>query len=346
MEEHRIPVYFVGGTSMGGLVGGMYSMGMTPAEIEKLVAGIDWDSALGRQISYQDLSYRRKQDRRDFQNSLEFGMRNGFRAPGGLNSGQEITFLLNRNVLPYSDLKSFDDLPIPFRCVAVELNTGEAHVFDHGPLAEALRATMSLPAIFTPVRQGDRVYSDGGLLDNLPVDVVKKMGADIVIGIHLDALPEAADQQSLFSVMGRSVSLVIAANELRSMQQADVLVAVDLKGFSSSEYKRGEEILKRGYEAAARKGPILSTFALTEDEWRRHIEQRQARKRLSVPVPLVVEVSGVNGELKRDWHRHCQPTQVSRSTFRSSRRIFSRSRESVDTPASATGCSQPNPRRR
>ena len=110
MEEHRIPVYFVGGTSMGGLVGGMYSMGMTPAEIEKLVAGIDWDSALGRQISYQDLSYRRKQDRRDFQNSLEFGLRKGFRAPGGLNSGQEITFLLNRNVLPYSDLKSFDDV--------------------------------------------------------------------------------------------------------------------------------------------------------------------------------------------------------------------------------------------
>jgi NTE family protein len=176
LQEHRIPVDYVGGTSMGGLVGGFYAIGMNPPELQKVVSTIDWNAVLGTQIAYRDLVYRRKQDRREFQNSLEFGLKGGLNPPPGLNSGQEITFLLDRNTLPYSSLASFDELPIPFRCVAADLTTGKPHVFDSGPLGQALRATMSLPAIFTPVKVGDSVYADGGLLDNLPVDVVKKMG--------------------------------------------------------------------------------------------------------------------------------------------------------------------------
>src|SRR5688572_10653240 len=126
MEEHRIPVDYMAGTSMGGLVGGMYSTGMTPAELEKMVLGINWERVLGEQISYRDLIYRRKQDRHDFQNGLEFGLKGGFSVPGGLNSGQEITLLLDRHALPYSGLKSLNELPIPFRCVAADLNTGKA----------------------------------------------------------------------------------------------------------------------------------------------------------------------------------------------------------------------------
>jgi NTE family protein len=137
MEEHRIPVDYVGGTSMGGLVGGFYAVGMNPAELEKVVSTIDWNAVLGTQIAYRDLVYRRKQDRRAFQNSLEFGLRGGsLNPPAGLNSGQEITFLLDRNTLPYSSLASFDELPIPFRCVAADLTTGKPHVFDSGPWAK------------------------------------------------------------------------------------------------------------------------------------------------------------------------------------------------------------------
>ena len=117
-----------------------------------------------------------------YPNYLELGLKHGLSFPGGLNSGQQVQYILDSAALPYSNIKSFDDLPIPFRCVATEMNNGTAHVFDNGSLAVALRSTMSLPGIFEPVTTPDgKVYVDGGLLDNLPVDVVKKMGADVVI---------------------------------------------------------------------------------------------------------------------------------------------------------------------
>jgi NTE family protein len=301
MEEHRIPIDFVAGTSMGGLVGGMYATGMTPAELEKVVLGIDWEAALGEQIAYRDLIFRRKQDRREFQNSLQFGLKNGFTAPGGLNSGQAITFLFDRHALAYSDLKSFDELPIPFRCVAADLKTGKAHVFEHGPLGFALRATMSLPAVFTPVPSDETLYVDGGLLNNLPVDVVKQMGAGMAIAVYLNTpASEKSASVSMFSVMGRSIGLMIAANELRNMEMADLVLSVDLKGFTASDYSRGPQIIQRGYEAAVRKSAVLSRFALSEDVWHTYLERRYARKIKPALDPTALQITGVKGALKTD----------------------------------------------
>jgi NTE family protein len=125
LEEHHIPVDYVAGTSMGGLVGGMYAAGLRPAEIRKLISSINWDEVLRGKAPYEDLPYRRKEDRQAFPNDLEFGLRHGFTIPSGLNFGQQITFILDRVTLPYSTLKSFDDLPIPFRCVATDLVSGK-----------------------------------------------------------------------------------------------------------------------------------------------------------------------------------------------------------------------------
>lgn len=121
LEDHRIPVDFIAGTSMGGLVGGMYATGMRPSDIRELVMGVDWAETIAGQIPFQALSYRRKEDRRAFQNDLEFGLKNGFSLPGGLTSGQNVSFLLDRETLAYSALKSFDQLPIPFRWVGSDL---------------------------------------------------------------------------------------------------------------------------------------------------------------------------------------------------------------------------------
>ena len=126
LEDHRIPVDFIAGTSMGGLVGGMYAMGMRPSEIRDLVMGIDWSETIAGKTPFQALSYRRKEDRRAFQNNLEFGLKNGFSLPGGLTSGQNVSFLFDREALAYSALKSFDELPIPFRCVGTDLVNGKA----------------------------------------------------------------------------------------------------------------------------------------------------------------------------------------------------------------------------
>src|SRR3984885_14278580 len=177
MEEHRIPVSYVAGTSMGGLVGGIYATGRSPAEVKEITNTINWDDVLRGQTPFRDLSFRRKEDAHQVPNGLEFGLRKGVQFPGGFNSGQEVTLILDRVALPYSQLKSFHDLPIPFACVATDLVSGKPHVFRSGPLSLALRSTMSLPGIFTPVRTGDHIYADGGLLNNIPIDVAKEMGA-------------------------------------------------------------------------------------------------------------------------------------------------------------------------
>ena len=137
MEEHRIPVSYIAGTSMGGLVGGIYATGRSPAEVKEITNGIDWDDVLRGQTPFQDLSFRRKQDAHEVPNSLEFGLRKGLQFPGGFNTGQQVSLILDKVALPYSELKSFNDLPIPFACVATDLVSGKPHVFRSGPLSLA-----------------------------------------------------------------------------------------------------------------------------------------------------------------------------------------------------------------
>ncbi len=297
MEENRIPVSYVAGTSMGGLVGGIYATGRTPAEVKEITDGINWDEVLRGQTPFQDLSFRRKQDAHEVPNSLEFGLRKGLQFPGGFNSGQQVTLILDRVSLPYSELTSFNDLPIPFACVATDLVSGKPHVFHNGPLSLALRSTMSLPGLFSPVRTGDHVYADGGLLNNIPIDVAKEMGADIVIGIHLETQPlSPTTPLSSFAVLGESISVMIAANELRSMEQADVLVTVPLQKYTSLDYGAAAAIIKAGYDAAAAKAKVLSAFSVSEAEWQQYLADRNARKK-TTPIPTFVQVAGAKSEL-------------------------------------------------
>ena len=297
MEEHRIPVSYVAGTSMGGLVGGIYATGRSSAEVRELVNGINWDDVLRGQIPFQDFSFRRKQDAHEVPSSLEFGLRHGLQFREGFNTGQQVSLILDRIALPYSELKSFDDLPIPFACVATDLVSGKPHVFRSGPLALALRSTMSLPGVFTPVRSGDHIYADGGLLNNIPIDVAKEMGADIVIGIHLETAKISPTKSlSSFSVLGQSISVMIAANELRSMEQADLLVTVPLEKYDALDYGAADAIIKAGYDAAASKAKVLSAFSVSEAEWQQYLADRAARKK-AAPVPEFIQVTGTRREM-------------------------------------------------
>jgi NTE family protein len=299
-EEHHIPVDYIAGTSMGGLVGGIYATGLRASEVHKVVENLDWDSILRGQLPYRDLAYRRKEDLRDFQNYLNFGLKKGLGAPSGLNTGQEVTFLLDRLTLPYSG-QSFDTLPIPFRCVATDLSTGKPHVFDSGPLGEALRSTMSLPAVFSPVIRDGRIYADGGLLNNLPVDVVKQMGADIVIAVYLDGSPfNPQAPQSLFSVMGRSIGVMIAANEVHNAEAADILITAALPEYTTMSFTQGEKIIHQGYLGADRKSALLARMSLDEQAWNQYLAVREARKPAPAPPPAFVTVTGVGEHLATD----------------------------------------------
>ena len=177
---------YVAGTSMGGLVGGIYATGYSATEVKELVKTIDWDQVLQGQTPYKDLSFRRKQDATEYPNHLEFGLRKGLQFPEGFNSGQEVVMILDRVALPYSEVRDFNDLPIPFACVATDLVTSQPFVFRQGSLSLALRSTMSLPGIFSPVRWDGHIFADGGLMDNLPVDVAQSMGADLTVAVHLE----------------------------------------------------------------------------------------------------------------------------------------------------------------
>ncbi|HXW90729.1 MAG TPA: patatin-like phospholipase family protein [Terriglobales bacterium] len=303
LEEHRIPISYVAGASMGGLVGGLYATGESPAEIRSLVEEINWDEVLHGGIPFTDLAFRRKEDAEEYPNRLEFGIRQGIRFPEGFNSGHQVGLILDRISLPYSEIKSFDDLPIPFACVATDLVSRKEHVFREGSLAQALRSTMSLPGIFTPVRTGSAIFVDGGLLDNLPVDVAKDMGADITIAIHLQVKSLEADQTlSSIGVLGQSVSAVISANELRSIQKADILISVPLAGYDSSDYKKSASIIRLGYEAATSKAAILSRLGLDEAGWQKYRFQREARRK-DVARPQFIEVTGTKPALAKGIQR-------------------------------------------
>lgn len=307
LEEHHVPVQYIAGTSMGGLVGGFYATGRSATEVRDVVKTIPWGQVLSGQTPYQDLAFRRKQDERDYPNRLEFGIRKGLRFPEGFNSGQQVLFILDQIALPYSEVANFNELPTPFACVATDLVTNKPHVFRSGSLSLALRSTMSLPGIFVPVRWDGQVFVDGGLLDNLPVDVAKELGADITLAIHLQTAPLNATQPlSSVGVLGESISTTIAANELRSMEMADLLVSVPLDKYTSTDYDDADAIIKAGYDAAAAKSTMLLTLQVDDATWQEYLANRKSRQR-SVPVPEFVAVKGTNSYLEKSIQKEIAP---------------------------------------
>jgi NTE family protein len=309
LEANHIPIDYIAGTSMGGLVGGLYATGKSTAEIRTLIRNVDWDDVLRGQIPYQDLSFRRKEDSRAYPNYIELGLKHGLDVPGGLNSGQQVKYILDRAALPYAGLKSFDDLPIPFRCVATEMKSGTSHVFKDGSLPDALRSTMSLPGIFEPVRTHDgKIYADGGLLNNLPVDVVKAMGADIVIAVYLATAPfDPKKSPSMFTMLGQSMTVMIAANERRNMEAADILITVNLTGYTALDYAAGDKIADLGVEGAEKKRRILLTMAVNEPTWLQYRAQKQARRIVTVQTPQFVTFEGASPKLSQALEASLQP---------------------------------------
>ena len=229
LEEHRIPVDRIAGTSIGGLLAGLYATGRSAADLEKTARNTQWNDLLRSAPSYEDRPVAEKQDwnRIGGQWTLRFGKKLSF--PAGINSGQQLALMLSRETIAYSGVQSFDELPIPFRCVATDLRTGDAFVLQEGSLPKALRATLSLPVIFTPVDWEGRVLIDGGLVNNLPTDVVRDMGAEVVIAVTLRApTAETAELKTFTDVLRQSVSIATLQNERRNAQLADLVVAVPL----------------------------------------------------------------------------------------------------------------------
>jgi NTE family protein len=298
MEENHIPVDRIAGTSMGSIIGAMYATGMTPAEIQDFAEKLDWDKAFLPEPTYRELSYRRKQDRREFLVNAPLGLKHGLSGPNGFNSGQGVGLLLDRIAFADWDVATFDDLPIPFRCVATDMISGEAVVLRDGPLAQALRASMALPGVFTPVEMNGRVLADGGMVQNIPVETVRAMDADFVIGVELHVPPGDPSQlQSLTGVLGRAVDVMITQNERRSLALANAKISVDMTGFDMNDYSDVKKLIALGYKTAADQSAALLPYAIRDDaEWQQYLANRRARKHVPPGKIEKIEVTGADSD--------------------------------------------------
>jgi NTE family protein len=307
-EDHHIPIDYIAGTSMGGLVGGLYATGKTPNQLQEIVEQQNWDIIIGGKTPYQDLSYRRKEDARDYPTFIQIGLKNGLSLPAGLNAGHQISLLIDRETLPYANLTSFDELPTPYRCVATDLVSGKEIVFKDGSLPQAMRSTISIPGLFNPVRRDNQVLVDGGLVGNLPTDVVRSMGAEVVIAIHLEVAAAKPDEiQSLFSVLGRSVDVIVRENEIRGLAGADLVVSVDLHEFSSLDYGKSRAIIDVGRKATEAKARVLEPFALNDNDWQTYLQARGSRRRSAIPIPQFIRVEGTDPDAARHIEAFLQP---------------------------------------
>lgn len=308
LEEMHIPVDCIAGTSMGGLIGGFYATGMDPRQLQRLAEGTDWNYIISGATPYQALSFRRKEDQRALPNSIVFGLKNGFSLPAGLNAGEPISLMIDKQTLPYNQL-DFNDLPIPFRCVATDIIAAQEADFDKPPLNKALRATMSIPGLFTPVPDGERLYVDGGVVNNLPSNVVRAMGADIVIAVDLTiGQTKAKDVVSLVQVLAQTARAVIARSEEQGRANADIVIQVDLASFEPLDFDRSAAIIARGVNAARAAKEQLERYRIQDDaHWLAYLQARTLRERNVNGVPRFVKVSGTGQEATRVLEEKLQP---------------------------------------
>jgi|HubBroStandDraft_2_1064218.scaffolds.fasta_scaffold02059_7 NTE family protein len=307
LEENHIPVDSIAGTSMGALVGALYATGRSPAEMRQFVEAIHWDEAIASEPSYPQLSFRRKEDRRTDQIPSKLGLKNGLKGPIGFSAGQGVGLLLDRIAFPYSTLTSFDDLPIPFRCVATDMLSGDAVVLKDGSLAQSLRASMAIPGLFTPVELNGQVLADGGLVDNIPTDVAREMNASIVIAVNIATpLVGRKDLETLAAFLTQAVDIMTLGNDRRALRLADAQIAPNLGAFTALDFSSADEIIRLGYQGAASNAAELRKYALPDDEWQQYLAQREARKRQPETSADVLQVSGVSGDEQRHLQRRLE----------------------------------------
>jgi NTE family protein len=288
LERERIPIDYIAGTSMGSIVGGMYAAGMPPEEIERQMVAVDWDDVFHDKVDRKDRSYRRKTDDRLWLYGAKPGFSDGkIKLPPGLVQGQKIGLLLTSLTLPVAEIESFDDLSIPFRAIAADIQTGETVVLDSGNLAKAIRASMAVPAALSPVPWDGRRLVDGGIASNLPVEVVRNMGADIIVAVDLgQPLSEHELGESLLSIVDQLTAMLVRDNverELAMLTGNDVLILPDLGDITSAQFERVAEAIPTGVVAAELKVGELRELSLSETDYVAHVAARR-KPRTENPV--------------------------------------------------------------
>jgi len=300
LEELRVPIDCIAGTSAGSIVGGIYASGTSVAEMEEVIVASNWGRLFQDSPPRQDESLSRKaQDLRGLWD-LELGVgKAGVKLPSGIFAGQQVNALLRRLTLRAVGTEAFDELEIPFRAVATDLKTGDLVVLDRGELATAMRASMAVPGAFTPEPVGGRLLVDGGLRQNLPVETVRAMGADIVIAVDLGEVePTAAQLANPLGVANQMISIFINLN-VRASREAltpdDIVIEPQVQKYSSSDFSKGAALIPIGETAARQVEDRLRALSLSEQQY---TSLRERRRTHSEAGPAVVKIEVDTSELR------------------------------------------------
>jgi NTE family protein len=283
LDRLRVPVDVIAGTSMGAVVGGLYASGMSGDEIEHALASLNWQAAFRDRPPRTQLDYRRKEEDREFLVNLPLGLQ-GRRLviPKGLVQGQLLTETLRRLTVPVARITDFDQLPTPFRAVATNLETGAKVVLGSGDLTTAMRASMSVPGVFAPVEYHNEILVDGGLADNLPIDVARAMGVDVLIVVDAGfPLQPNKNLNSLPSITNQMLAILLRRNierDLATLSPQDIVVTLQLGDFSSYDFPDTMKIVNAGATAVSAAEPRLSSLAVSEADYQRYLQARHAAR--------------------------------------------------------------------
>lgn len=293
LETLRVPVDCIAGTSMGAIIGGLYASGYSSDELETITHSIDWRDAFRDDPRRRDLSFRRKQDDFDFLADFELGLRDGeVRLPRGLVQGQKLSLLLRALNLPVRTQTDFNRLPIPFRAVATDAADGAPVVLGSGDMAVALRASMAAPGVFSPVERDGRILIDGGISNNLPINVVRAMGADVVIAVDISfPLLPPEDLDSAIALTNQVLTILVrreATRQLATLTPRDVAIVPDLGLLGSSDFTRLDVMIEKGRETARAQTEALTRLALTETDFAAHLSARKNRR--GPPAPRLARI--------------------------------------------------------
>ena len=262
LEELHIPIDYIAGTSMGALVGAAYASGTSIDELERRLEAADWDNLFTDTSPREDRSFQRKEEDQTRLLKLELGVKDGsVRLPAGAISGQKLDTLFSLITRSAPGSVEFDRLPIPFRAVATDAETGRMVVFERGRLPDAMRASMSVPGAIAPYPIGDKIYLDGGLTRNLPVDVVRAMGADIVIAVNISS--PLLKRNEILSIVGVSLQMINILTEqnvrqsLESLQPGDFLISPALDTIGATDFSLVADAITLGAAATREIAPKL-----------------------------------------------------------------------------------------
>ncbi len=299
LDELHVPVDCVVGTSMGALVGGTWATGVSPQQMEQVITTTDIESLFNDEPPRSQIPQQIKKDNYRPLFDFTLGYNDGVQLPSGASAGYKFELFLKEMTgigAAVSNL-DFDELPTPYRATATDLETGKLQVFSRGELPRIMRASMSLPGVIAPTEIGDRVYVDGGLVRNLPVDIARNLCGDVIIAVNLGTKPKPKEKlKSSIDVAVQSIVLLTEQNvrvSLGELTPDDILIEPDLDGFYSSDFSRQQEIIERGVRAALDKKVMLSKLEVTPDQYHAWLATRQSKAPPEFKVKAItVEATG------------------------------------------------------